>query len=48
MKRYKIRNIGPTTEETVELQYKTYLEISKYRNGKTFKELLDDANKPRR
>lgn len=44
----KILDIGLSTEETCEKQFEYYMRASEYRGGKTFRELLDEANAPRK
>ena len=41
-----IMDVGPSTELTNEELHKTYVELNEYRDGKTFNELLDEANNP--
>ena len=38
---FKIIDVGPSTAETVELQYQVYKEIAEYRNGRTWRELWE-------
>ena len=38
----------PSTAETVEILHKMYVEQNKYWGGKTLKQLVDEANDPRR
>ena len=43
---FKFQDIGPSTKETSDKLYKLYLMMDKYQEGKTFEELLDEANDP--
>jgi len=47
-KKFRIIDVGPTTEETVEIHYKMYADIINYRGGKTLRECVDEANDPSR
>lgn len=43
---FKFKDIGPSTEETSNEIFKLYQMIDRYQDGKTFDELLDEANDP--
>ena len=48
VEKFMIKNVGPSTAETVELQFQGYIDAFNYRNGKTFKELMNEKLEKRR
>ena len=43
---YYFKDVGPSTKDTNDNLIELYTDILEYRNGKTFYELLEEANDP--
>ena len=44
--KFKILKIGPNDKQSNDNLIKHYKKINEYRNGKTFHQLIENANKP--
>ncbi len=45
---FVVLDVGPSTKDTYEKHHRRYVEANEYRGGKTFRELVDEANTPRK
>lgn len=45
---FVVLDVGPSTRDTYERHHRRYVEANEYRGGKTFRELVDEANTPRK
>ena len=43
---FVIIDVGPSSEESNKQSYETYVKWNRYRDGKSFREILDRANSP--